>query len=223
MGRISQEGSLMIALFENFEELKTFAFEISQCTKYKNYAQNPSKFEELQHITLEALTSLRIVISDKDAENLFKILLFEIPIKHSTSNFVKNFNEKTYQLFSDWLAHMPIAATIALIAQLLSENGEYNLNLVFIHAMQWLLTVELTSANFEINAIAPVLPVLVKGLAGIPIINSHPLSDSTLQLMIATSESFLTFLLEKFQENALSRFVDSQLVNHGKLLNIYLN
>ncbi|CAG9325941.1 unnamed protein product [Blepharisma stoltei] len=221
MGRVSQDGSFMKPLFDSFDELKSLVIDISQCCKYKQYVQDPSNFEEIQRLTLEALTSLRIVITDKEAEALFKVLLFEIPIKHTTSSFVKNFNEKAYQLFSDWLAHMPIGGIINNLGQFFTENGDYNINLIFIHAIQWILTVELPSATFEIDIISPILVALIKGMAGCPLISSHPLSESSSQLMISTSEALFLFLVQKFGEEKVTRFIENQLINHGKLLKIY--
>ena len=69
------------------------------CSKNKNYTQDPSIFEELQKTTINTLTSLRIIITDKEAESLFKLLLYNLPIKNL--QFGKSFNFTVYQLFSD--------------------------------------------------------------------------------------------------------------------------
>lgn len=187
------------------------------CTKYKNYTNEPTLFEQLQQTTLQALTSLRVIISDKFAESSFKLLLFHLPVKNSNSQFVKNFNLNVYQLFSDWLSHLSTCEVISLVSETLEHDSVFNIHVVYIHILQWFLEVELKLGNFELEHLAPISIFLAGGLVGGPLSTSHPLSQGTRQLMVNYSEIFLEYLEEVFTEDSVESFFEEKLVNSGKL------
>lgn len=200
------------------EELENFVKDlIFLCTKYKNYTQEPTLFEELQQSTVSALTTLRVVISDKDSEIVFKQLLYHLPVKHSNSSFVKNFNMTVYQLFSDWLAHLATWQVISLVADCFKIDSVFNIHIVYIHTIQWFIEIELKLGNFALEHLSPLVFYVAQGLFGGPLHNSHPLSHSTKQLLIFNSQIFIEYLIEIFTLDNVCGFFEENLVNSGKL------
>ena len=201
----------------SIEDLETLIKDlIFLCTKYKK-TQQLSQFEELQQTTLTALTSLRLILSDKEAESVFKQLLFHLPTKNSNSSFAKTFNLQVYQLFSDWLSHLPTSSAINLVSECLKLDFSFNIHSVYIHILQWLLEIELKFGNFQLNILDPISIDIVSGLFGGPLNSNHPLSDNTKQLLEFQSQIFIEYLIEVFTLDNVSQFFEEKLMNCGKL------
>ena len=211
---IQKAGYLALSL----EDLENFIKDIIfLCTKYKNYTQEPSLFEELQQTTINALTSLRILLSDNEAESTFKLLLYHLPVKFSTSQFVKTFNSNVYQLFSDWLSHLSIQEVIILVSEAFSGSSVFNIHIVYIHTLQWFLEIELKLGNFLLQHLTPLIPYISGGLSGGPLNSSHPLSQNTKQQLVYFTQIFVDYLIEIFTFDTFVEFFEEKLVNSGRL------
>jgi hypothetical protein len=211
---LSKPGILLI----DVEELESFIKDIIfLCTKYKNYAQEPTLFEELQQTTVSALTSLRVIMSDTEAETVFKQLLYHLPVKNSSSQFLKTFNSSVYQLFSDWLSHLPTPQVVNLVTEAFKTNNVYNIHIVYINTIQWFLEIELKLGDFLLEHLSPLIWYLASGLFGGPLNSSHPLSQSTKEQLIHYSQVFVEYLAEVFTLDNVCLYFEEQLVNYGKL------
>ena len=199
------------------EELETLIKDlIFLCTKYSK-TQQLSLFEELQQSTLTALTSLRLIISDQEAEAVFKQLLFHLPTKNSNSSFAKTFNLQVYQLFSDWLSHLSTSSAISLVSECLKLDFSFNIHAVFIHILQWLLEIELKLGNFALSILDPISTDLALGLFGGPLKASHPLSHNTKQLLEYQSQIFIEYLIEVFTIDNVCQYFEVKLANCEEL------
>ena len=202
----------------DLEDLETFIKDIIfLCTKYKNYSHEPTAFEELQQTTIQALTSLRVIISDRFAESVFKLLLYHLPVKNSNSHFSRSFNSSVYQLLSDWLSHLSTGQVILIVGETLALDSVFNIHVVYIHVLQWFLEVELRLGNFELGHLEPIVPFIAAALGGGPLNNSHPLSQNTRQVIVDHTQIFMEYLEEIFTADSLYSFFEEKLVNSGRL------
>lgn len=199
------------------DELEIFVKDvIFLCTKYKN-TQQPTLFEELQQNTITALTSLRLILTDSEAENIFRQLLYHLPVKNSSSSFAKSFNLLVYKLFSDWLSHLDTVSVIVLIGECLKYDAQFNVHIVYIHTLQWFLEIELKLGNFVLEDLDPICNELALGLFGGPLNSAHPLSHNTKQLLVFHSQIFVEYLIEVFTIDNVGQYFEEKLVSKGKL------
>lgn len=208
-------------LLMSLEELEVFVKDvIFLCTKYKN-TQQPTLFEELQQNTITALTSLRLILTDLEAETVFRQLLYHLPVKNSSSSFAKSFNLLVYKLFSDWLSHLNTIDVIALIGECFKYDLQFNVHIVYIHTLQWFLEIELKLGNFVLRDLSPVCSELALGLFGGPLNAAHPLSHNTKQLLIFHSQIFIEYLIEVFTLDNVCQYFEEKLVNNGKVFELF--
>ena len=108
---------------------------------------------------------------------------------------------------------------IILAAEAFKTDNLFNIHIVYIHVLEWLMEFELKQGNFLLEHLSPLVWFIASGINGGPLNFSHSLSHNTKQQIVYHTFSFLEFIESFFGIQNLALFFEDKLVNHRKLYN----